>query len=743
MPLNTDPSPDSNNVVSAPNPAMQPQSSPINGQLTPPTSSPAPSAPDFSKAVAVPAKPGQFMHNLSHAFIASLLGTMAGPPEPSSYTTDETGKMTPVMPSDGTGARIRRIASAALRGLAAGSAVPPQKSGLAAGLAGAGAGFEAQRQQMTQEDLLKRQQSKEQFEQAQQAKLQKFNIARGNAAMLTEAFANNKYLNEMDPVRANNLSIVQDIQDYKKEHPEQSDLPNVEFMSKDEATRLSNADPHWHTEHHVLPIGSNPAIQDGQETFNPDGTPKFEPHVAVIDGFHDGRVPVPKQMVDELRRYGSLGMPNFTNYDKSITPGEALMVDDTQFAGLLANLSTARRAETEGKIKPEIAWEKNNKGNLTPVLQNSFTKERIPTLGMPTEAVKEGEDITLKNAQAQEAKNKGLESLANYNMIMRQLNGPDGRTANLSPEERQALQQQAQGQINQLPKQQRILATTLQRQYPDQFDALMAVALGDAKVENFTSMLRKGVYQMTRPQAVDLIKKFINPDFSEQLYLSKQNMQNQYTSQKAGDPGAQISSFNNFLQHSGALYNIAKQYKDEANSPLLDKPIRKLEQETGDQNVIKLWTAVSAPAQEYASFLNGNKALYESERDTRDKIINGDATINQMVTFLKTAVPVAIDRLDSLDENWRSLGIGGYPNIIHPKSLDALDTLGLGNLAEGFNTGGQLRGVINRSPQNGQELPEGNGQPIDKATAQQFYKAAGNDPQKATQLATQKGWKVQ
>jgi hypothetical protein len=83
--------------------------------------------------------------------------------------------------------------------------------------------------------------------------------------------------------------------------------------------------------------------------------------------------------------------------------------------------------------------------------------------------------------------------------------------------------------------------------------------------------------------------------------------------------------------------------------------IRKLKQKTGEQNVIKLWTAVSAPAQEYASFLNGNKALYESDRDTRDKIINGDATINQMITFLKTAVPVAIDRLDSLDENWRSL----------------------------------------------------------------------------------------
>jgi hypothetical protein len=40
-------------------------------------------------------------------------------------------------------------------------------------------------------------------------------------------------------------------------------------------------------------------------------------------------------------------------------------------------------------------------------------------------------------------------------------------------------------------------------------------------------------------------------------------------------------------------------------------------------------------------------------------------------------------------------------------------------------------------------LPKGSGQVIDKATAQQYYDAAGNDPAKARQLAVQNGWKVQ
>lgn len=40
-------------------------------------------------------------------------------------------------------------------------------------------------------------------------------------------------------------------------------------------------------------------------------------------------------------------------------------------------------------------------------------------------------------------------------------------------------------------------------------------------------------------------------------------------------------------------------------------------------------------------------------------------------------------------------------------------------------------------------LPQGGGKVIDKATAMQFYRAAGNDPNKARQLAAQNGWKVQ
>jgi hypothetical protein len=45
------------------------------------------------------------------------------------------------------------------------------------------------------------------------------------------------------------------------------------------------------------------------------------------------------------------------------------------------------------------------------------------------------------------------------------------------------------------------------------------------------------------------------------------------------------------------------------------------------------------------------------------------------------------------------------------------------------------------APQAG-ALPQGGGKVLDKATAQQFYQAAGNDPDKARALATKNGWQI-
>jgi hypothetical protein len=73
------------------------------------------------------------------------------------------------------------------------------------------------------------------------------------------------------------------------------------------------------------------------------------------------------------------------------------------------------------------------------------------------------------------------------------------------------------------------------------------------------------------------------------------------------------------------------------------------------------------------------------------------------------------------------------------KQLDKFETV-LNRLEQGVPNV-PLRQVGGKG--SGASLPHGNGRVIDKATAQQFYDAAGGDPNRARTLATQNGWKVQ
>lgn len=168
--------------VTAPDTATAPPvpvdttSAPMGGQAPPaPAAAPAqlplapPAAAKQMTPTPVPAKPGEFFHNASQSFMGAVLGSMAGRERIASYTTDETGKQTPVTQKMTTGDQLRSIARSALLGLAAGSRVGPQKSGLATGLAGLGAGAEDAVDRAKQTDLLQRKQSTEEFERGQQA----------------------------------------------------------------------------------------------------------------------------------------------------------------------------------------------------------------------------------------------------------------------------------------------------------------------------------------------------------------------------------------------------------------------------------------------------------------------------------------------------------------------------------------------------------------------------------------------
>jgi len=57
-------------------------------------------------------------------------------------------------------------------------------------------------------------------------------------------------------------------------------------------------------------------------------------------------------------------------------------------------------------------------------------------------------------------------------------------------------------------------------------------------------------------------------------------------------------------------------------------------------------------------------------------------------------------------------------------------------------TAPNAQGGANNPPAGAAALPQGGGKVLDKATAQQFYQAAGNDPDKARALAAKNGWQI-
>lgn len=167
------------------------------GDLQPPAA-PAPAQPPIQlQPSQVPTQqpvqedqtPGQFLKKISHSFFGAVAAALASPSPKQvvdGYDTDESGKQTPRIRTLTNTDRMQRVALAALQGLAAGSQVPQQKSGAASALAGIGAGATSQINEQRQQDLLQRQQAKEQFEQEQKALTQKYQVAHWNAQTAVE-----------------------------------------------------------------------------------------------------------------------------------------------------------------------------------------------------------------------------------------------------------------------------------------------------------------------------------------------------------------------------------------------------------------------------------------------------------------------------------------------------------------------------------------------------------------------------
>src|SRR5438034_7154916 len=198
--------------------------------------------------------------------------------------------------------RLSRLAQHALEGLAAGSQVGPQKSAGAAWASGIGAGASAVRQQGEQQDLLKRKQAQDDFEEQQRATLHKATIAMTNAQTHSYWQKIEDDENAKDTERQKNMGIVNDLNDYVTQNPK-SGL-TVQTLTAEQAMAMHEADAHTVAKHTFLPIGKV-QVKDaqGNDVFEADGvTPKFVKQFAAIGGSADEKLPMPQDMVEEDRK---------------------------------------------------------------------------------------------------------------------------------------------------------------------------------------------------------------------------------------------------------------------------------------------------------------------------------------------------------------------------------------------------------------------------------------------------------
>ena len=382
--------PPGGNVGPMPPAAVDTQNAPNSGQLQPP----APTAP-VSVASPQPApQPGGSFRHLAPALIGAVLGHLAGD-APKQYSTDANGR-TVALPAQlmTTGDKIKRIAEHALVGLAAGAQVPPQKSGLASAFAGLGAGADAVGQEQQMQDKAARQKANEDFDQEQKTKLQKHNILVSNAAMLTTHFHNLRQENDMDPQRSQNKNLASQLEDAGV---------NVRYLSDDEAKELGTKDPNFVPSHILLPIGFKPVTDEkGNVVTDENGNPQDQGQIAVIDGLHDGKIPMPASVVDDVKTYGKLA--GVKNYD-GLKAGDE--VDMKGFVHLFSAIQQAKKKEAEGWVKYQTVF--GGDDGKTPMQLNTVTNDtrEFPDGVVPNVTYKPGESAAkIKKDESTATKNK-------------------------------------------------------------------------------------------------------------------------------------------------------------------------------------------------------------------------------------------------------------------------------------------------------------------------------------------------
>ena len=249
------------------------------------------------------------------------------------------------------------------------------------------------------------------------------------------------------------------------------------------------------------------------------------------------------------------------------------------------------------------------------------------------------------------------------------------------------------------------------------------------KIASMRGNARLNVFNALHDEAV---ARGLDPtDYSEAATQAKADAQKSYSA--AGKIGQQIASFRTFLGHEVEATDANETWK-RMNSPLLNKPLSWIATNaSNDPTYIRLKTALGAPAKEYMSFLNANRAEHESDIKQMDTVLDMNSTPLQIDTALRELAKTADFRLGSLGKGYQATVGTNFTGLLDPSSKAALDKL----VGPGA-TSPKVAAPLVRGWKDGQAQKL-----TDKNIARLYYQAAGNDQATAVALAKKNGWTIQ
>jgi len=184
------------------------------------------------------------------------------------------------------------------------------------------------------------------------------------------------------------------------------------------------------------------------------------------------------------------------------------------------------------------------------------------------------------------------------------------------------------------------------------------------------------------------------PDFSQSNY----NAINKAITDLApsGKTGQQITSYNTFLRHAGALYDAVDSLNNSKYSDLLNKPMNWLAQHTGDPRVADFMAAMQPPMKEFQAFLLNNHAMHDEDVKDAHDLISLDKTPQEIRAVLKRFAETGSARLSEQNESFKRITGKDIPNLVSPEAAKAYNKI-TGNGGQG---GGNVapEGTIVQTP---------------------------------------------